>query len=335
MNEARLQTSIKEALDGSTASALLSGAGMQARNFTTALEAPACGECPAFYRDTPLISEVEQLCDPAVLPDGATLLNLVLKYFHAYVHDGAHEQSVSYGEIATLLAGFSRHQSMNEPGDDPEIMNRMRNWSGALRCLADIPRAAFIAGKVLGAGVKAGPEETCPHLAVDVGAASGLLVLASYVQAHRNRFTRSVPCGFMVDPLAGERTADLLRSLDAGSIIPADPSRPGAYASIYGLKVHFVANESMALLQGGIGRENCFARYGALFRAAGKGLDEAVFLPEGVVAHCSGENMSALLTPDNHFQPPAGYEYASFSPQGLLLDGEILPAHRLGKDLLG
>ncbi|WP_157054730.1 hypothetical protein [Salidesulfovibrio brasiliensis] len=41
--------------------------------------------------------------------------------------------------------------------------------------------------------------------------------------------------------------------------------------------------------------------------------------------------MSALLSTDNRFQPPMGYDDASFLPQGLILDGEVLPAHKLGE----
>lgn len=330
MNELHLQESIRKAVSEAPSGSLLSGTSIQARNFTTVIGSGAA-KTPAFFRKTSLIEDLDTLCDPAVLPDGDLLLNFVLKYFHAYVHDGSHSERISFADISSLLEAFARHQSLNEPGDDAEVMNRMRNWSGALRSLADVPRASYIAGKVVSTRLQEEHGDRRPFLGMDIGTASGLLVLALWVQAHRNGFTYAIPCGFMADPLAGERTADLLRDLDAGTIIPSDPSRTGSFASIYGMQVDFVANESLALLQGGIDRQRCFARYNALFQAVGYKLEGAVFLPEGVVAHCCGESMSALLSTDNHFQPPVGYEDSSFLPQGLILDGEVLPAHKLGE----
>ncbi|WP_054649014.1 hypothetical protein [Salidesulfovibrio brasiliensis] len=280
MNELHLQESIRKAVTEAPGASLLSGTSIQARNFTSRIGSGR-GIAPAFFRKTSLLEDMYALCDPAVEPEGDLFLNMVLKYFHAYVHDGSHVERVAFGDIAILLEGFARHQSLNEPGDDAEVMNRMRNWSGALRCLADVPRAAYIAGKVASAKLPDDHRDRRPHLGMDIGAASGLLVLALWVQAHRNGFTYAIPCGFLTDPIAGERTTDLLRLLDAGTIIPADPARSGSYASIYGLKVDFVANETLALLQGNIDRRRCFARYEALFQAAGDKLDGTVFLPEG------------------------------------------------------
>jgi hypothetical protein len=57
-----------------------------------------------------------------------------------------------------------------------------------------------------------------------------------------------------------------------------------------------------------------------------------VFFPEGLIAHSTATRASVILARENGFQPPAEYLTERFIPQGLILEGKVLPMHRLGSD---
>ena len=309
----------------------LASVGMQARNFTALFDSPQTSIAPDFYAPGSLASDVERLCDPAQDISDADLLNVAVKYFFSYVHDDAFDEPVPFGEITQLFERFARHHSMNEPSDDIEIMNRLRMWSPVLRVLADAPRAAHVMRAVIGqsdAPVYGGG----PFVGVDIGAGTGIMLLALQIQARRNGFSDIQTLGYQTDPVSGERTHDLVHCLGAGSVMLADPSREGAYGVVRGRIVNFVANEVVAGIQQSLTMANCFGKYRAFFRSVSEGLKSAAFFPAGLVAHSAEANASVILARENMFQPPAEYLEESFVPQGLILEGRVLPMHKLGRE---
>jgi hypothetical protein len=308
----------------------LASAGMQARNFTAMVGSPAPAIAPDFYTPDTLVSDVERLCDPGEPVTDARLLNVAVKYFFAYVHEDAHRDHVPYGELAGLFERFSRHQSMNEPGDDIEVMNRLRMWSPVLRVLADAPRAAHVMRAVLShADVFAGCG---PFVGVDIGAGTGIMLLALQILARRSGFPDIQTLGYRCDPLSGERTHDLVRSLGVGAVMLADPARANAFGMVRGRTVNFVANEVMAGIQQSLDADNCFRKYKSFIETVGDSLEKAVFFPEGLIAHSAASRTSVILARENGFQPPAEYLAEKFIPQGFILEGKVLPMHKLGSD---
>jgi hypothetical protein len=314
----------------------LASAGMQARNFTTALDCAGSGIAPDFYTPDSLAQDIERLCDPDQVATNECYLNVAVKYFFAYVHDGAHEERLEYGEIAGLYGQFSRHHSLNEPGDDIEIMNRLRQWSPVLRALADAPRAAHVMRAVIGQRDAPRPSGSHvggylgPYLGVDIGAGTGIMLLAQQIQARRNGFTDVQTLGFQADPVSGERTHDLVHSLGAGSVMLADPTREGAYNILRGRMVSYVANEMVAGMQQSLSEANFFKKYKAFFAAVAGNADRAAFFPEGLIAHSGQAGISLIFAKENAFQAPPEYMNTEFVPQGLIIEGRVLPMHRLG-----
>ncbi|MEF2229675.1 MAG: hypothetical protein V3571_02000 [Pseudodesulfovibrio sp.] len=304
---------------------------MQARNFTAAVRMPGSGGVPDFYSALSLAADIERLCDPDHAVSDGALLNVAVKYFFAYVHEGAHDDSVPYGEIAALYELFARHQSLNEPADDIETMNRLRLWSPVLRVLADAPRAAHVMRAVIGqhdAPLAAGG----PYVGVDIGVGTGILLLAEQIQARRNGFTDVQTYGFQVDLMAGERTHDLVHGLGAGSLMLADPAYEGAYGLLRGRNIQYVANETVAGIQPFLKADNFFDKYGAFYASVGADARDAAYFPEGIIAYSRTENASVILSRENGFQVPAEYRGAEFVPQGLVIEGAVLPMHRLGEE---
>lgn len=309
----------------------LASVGMQARNFTAAIHSPDHGIAPEFYTPESLVNEIEQLCDPARPMSDEQYLNVAVKYFFAYVHEGAHGEPIGYNEIAALYEQFSRHQSLNEPTDDIEIMNRLRQWSSVLRVLADAPRAAHVMRAVIGqkdAPVCSGGS----YIGVDVGAGTGIMLLAQQIQARRNGFSDIQTLGYQTDPISGERTHDLVHTLGMGSVMLADPTRKGAYNILKGRPISYVANEMVAGIQQSLNRENFFNKYTAFFSAVGSNAERAAFFPEGLIAHSGQECTSVILAKENGFSAPDEYMDSEFIPQGVIIEGKVLPMHKLGKD---
>jgi len=309
----------------------LASAGIQARNFTVLIRNATPGIAPDFYTSDSLSEDIESLCDPGESVSDGRFLNVAVKYFFAYVHEGAQDDQVPYVEIADLYEQFSRHQSMNEPTDNIEIMNRLRQWSSVLRVLADAPRAAHVMRAVI--GQRDAPRSSGgPYVGVDIGAGTGVMLLAQQIQARRNGFTDIQTLGFQTDPVSGERTHDLIHSLGAGSVMLADPTREGAYGVLRGRNISYAANEVVAGIQQSIGNENFFRKYKAFFAAAGDRIQQTAFFPEGLIAHCGTAGTSVILAKENCFQAPEEYMEAEFVPQGLIIEGKVLPMHKLGRD---
>lgn len=309
----------------------LASVGIQARNFTTAIQGPKPSIAPDFYTADSLAMDIEQLCDPEQPVTDARFLNVAVKYFFAYVHEGAHGDMVPYAEIADLYEQFSRHQSLNEPFDDIEIMNRLRQWSSVLRVLADAPRAAHVMRAVIGQ-CDAPRSSGGPYVGVDIGAGTGVMLLAQQIQARRNGYTDIQTLGFQTDPISGERTHDLVHSLGAGSVMLADPTREGAYGVLQGRGISYAANEVVAGIQQSLTEENFFRKYKAFFAAVGDRVQQTAFFPEGLIAHSGIVGASVILAKENGFQAPLEYMDVEFIPQGLIIEGKVLPMHKLGKD---
>lgn len=309
----------------------LATAGIQARNFTAASQSPEPGIAPEFYTSDSLATDIDRLCDPDQSIRNEQYLNVAVKFFFAYVHEGAHTEEIEYGEVAALYEQFSRHQSLNEPTDDIEVMNRLRQWSPVLRVLADAPRAAHILRAVIGqrdAPLSSGGS----YVGVDIGAGTGIMLLAQQVQARRNGYADIQTLGFQTDPISGERTHDLVHSIGAGSVMLADPTREGAYGILRGRVISYVANEMVAGMQQSLKNDNFFDKYRAFFNAVGANADSAAFFPEGLIAHSGAEGTSVILAKENGFSAPEEYMGLEFIPQGLILEGKVLPMHKLGKD---
>jgi len=158
------------------------------------------------------------------------------------------------------------------------------------------------------------------------------MLLAQQIQARRNGFRDIQTLGFQTDPISGERTHDLVHSLGMGSVMLADPTREGAYRILQGRQVSYVANEMVAGIQQSLTNENFFHKYRAFFMAIEGGADQAAFFPEGLIAHCGLEGTSVILAKENAFSAPEEFGNMGFVPQGLIIEGKVLPMHKLGQE---
>jgi hypothetical protein len=94
--------------------------------------------------------------------------------------------------------------------------------------------------------------------------------------------------------------------------------------------VSYVANEMVAGMQQSLSEANFFKKYKAFFAAVAGNADRAAFFPEGLIAHSGQAGISLIFAKENAFQAPPEYMNTEFVPQGLIIEGRVLPMHRLG-----
>lgn len=303
-------------------------AGMQARNFTYDPVSSSACLAPEFYSEISLEGLVDRLCDSRKRIGRRDLLNLVVKYFVAYVDESTVCMDMPFADVARFYEGFGRHQSLNEPWDDIEMMNRLRRWSGVLRGLADAPRMAHAVRDILSRPASARGE----YVGVDLGTSSGVLLLAQHIHARRSGCENLLIRGYMDDLMAGERTHALLRKLDAADVLQVSAAKPHAHRWLEGYTPTLVVNELLMSLQHSLNRENFIDVYETFGRTMGDSASLLEFYPQGIVAYSNKENASVILMPENGFSVPSMYSGMELVPQGFLVGGEVVPVHRLGSD---
>jgi hypothetical protein len=110
----------------------------------------------------------------------------------------------------------------------------------------------------------------------------------------------------------------------------ADPTREGAYNILRGRAISYVANEMVAGMQQSLTQDNFFNKYKAFFGAVAESAERAAFFPEGLIAHSGSVGISLIFAKENGFQAPEEYMGAEFLPQGLIIEGRVMPMHELG-----
>ncbi len=283
---------------------------------------------PEIYRRTPLMRDIALLCDPNVAVSDSTVLNLVVKFFHAYVHPGSHKHALDLGEITGLFELFSRHRDEGAQAGG-EVMARLREWSFALRMLADVPKTAHIFRSIAATPLAGGSE----YRGLDIGTGSGILLLAEVVQAWRNGYRTIRAVGIEVDEKVGARTAQIFRDLGVGEVALGNAREREVYG-VMPKTPTFVSNETVAAMHERLGREDFTLINQALLSVYGNSIMHAGFFPEALVIYAPCRKVSAILSRKNGFQIPRAYRGLSFYPRAVVIDGHIVPLNRLGEDLV-
>lgn len=283
---------------------------------------------PEIYRRTPLMRDIALLCDPNIAVSDATVLNLVVKYFHAYVHPGSHKHALDLGEITGLFELFARHRDEGAQADG-ELMTRLREWSFALRMLADVPKTAHIFRSIASTPLAWDSE----YRGLDIGTGSGILLLAEVIQAWRNGYQNIRAVGIEVDEKVGARTAQVFRDLGVGEVVLGNARAREVYG-VMPKTPTFVSNETVAAMHERLGREDFTLINQTLRSVYGANIMRAGFFPEALIIYAPCRKISAILSRKTCFQIPQAYRGLSFYPRAVVIDGHIVPLNRLGDEFM-
>ncbi len=289
---------------------------------------------PSDYNDRPLMDDVDMLSDPNVKITDTMIMSMVLKFFYCYVHKGGFHEPVALEDVSRLCEMFSRHRSLNEPDDDIELMNYLRQWSFSLRMLADVTKTSHIIRSIITQNIAPSLLEQDEYVGLDIGTGTGILLLAQHIHARRNGFENITLFGIEYDKMVGLQSYKIFRELDIAEIILGDARDARNYAPLSDKVVTFVSNETVAAMHQPLRREHFVSICKTLFRTLGKNIKDAAFFPEGLIAFCKELNVSVLLAKNTAFQGPKEYHEMNLFPQGIIIEGNIVPLHKLGEELL-
>ncbi len=274
---------------------------------------------------TPLCLEVERLSDALHKVQRSALVNIVAKYFFAFVYPGAQKNSIPVKDIRHLFSLFYRCASLNEPDDDIETMNILRRFAPSLQLVADVGRAASILSEML----LQNPVPREKFLGLDLQTGSGLLALGQSIMAQRLGYEKIAVWGMEEDEQTALRADSLLGTLESGKVVAGDPCLSKSYAMLRKDFVSFVSCPQAFFLGGQLAEKGYFAGYRTLFQVLGEQARHCVFFPEGLIAYSREMNMSFVLSKEEGYQLPAEYADMPLYSQGLVTQGRVLPLHHL------
>lgn len=289
---------------------------------------------PSFYTESSLLDDVSMLSDPSVNVTDSMIMGMVLKFFYCYVHKGCFDEIVPLEKVSALCEMFSRHRSLNEPDDDIELMNYLRQWSFSLRMLADIPKTSHIIRSIITQKISPNLADLDEYVGLDIGTGTGILILAQHIHARRLGFENISLFGIEYDKMVGLQSYKIFKELGIAEIILGDARDSRSYEILMDKQITFVSNETVAAMHQPLRRDHFVAICSTLFRTVGNNIKDAGFFPEGLIAFCTEMNVSVLLAKNTAFLGPKEYHDMHLLPQGIIIEGSIVPLHQLGDELL-
>lgn len=287
---------------------------------------------PSVYSKTTLLDDIATLCDPRRPVADETVMNVLVKYFFAYIFPGAESHTVPLGDISDLFAQFYAIWRADDE-EKKEMPEAFKDYGYALRMLADLPKSAHIL-RSIAARPLVKPDLSKPYRSLDLGTGTGVLLLATAIQSARNGFAQREMWGVELDEAIADRTRLVSEALDLGEIIVADARNPSLYARFGSMPFTFVSNETVPPSFQRLRSEHFTVIHAALFEACSKQLKEALFFPEALVVYEPKSSMSIALTKNNRFQTPKYYRHLHLFPQAIVIEGRLRLLHRLGRDFV-
>lgn len=308
-----------------------------AQNALELLQAPLPQEdiiLSDLYRNTTLLEDVQCITDISRPVSIDLVLNILVKYFHAYIHAGSHRRIIALKDITLLFDQFAHRRR----GCKSLLgQKRLRQWlvqhSFALCMLADLPKTAKIFISIATADLPANLDRD-EYVGLDIGTGSGILLLAAFVQARRNKFRNLRLVGIERDRHIQKRTARICTALGLGEVIHADAKNIGAYAPLTTKPITFIANETIPGMKQELWCEDFVTINRTLFSAIGPLLQDTLFFPEGLTVLDSTRGIYAMLNKMNRFHQADNLDLHAMSAQGLLMDGHIVPLNKVGDEYL-
>ncbi len=282
------------------------------------------------YRETSLAFDVAEAEDPATELDGSLLINILVKFFHAYVYPDTHEKVVPLKQISLLLDQFV-HRRLGSDVLEGCIETRkiLLSYGFALCMLADLPKSAHIFKSIAdGTTVLDGDSFT----GLDIGSGTGILMLAMSVFAKRNGFLNTSIVGIERNQLVAERTNDLMGRMGLGNVIVADAKKTDTYGFLENKKVHYVTNETLPSMNRSLWKEDFIFICKTLYDGFYAQISDANFFPDAVLVGRSQTEMLTVLNSSNSFQLlNEKYPLRLMKPYAISLSGHMVPLESVGR----
>ncbi len=283
---------------------------------------------PEMFVSGSLAGDLSRLSSPGEPLTPQALLSLTVKYFHAYVLGGSHEEEVSLSEITRLFLSFSQYRTGRTEALPRELVMKFTAWNVALRRLGDLPRTAALFRAIAEGRPEEGGNDN--FVGLDLGTGAGLFLVAQWLQARRRGVRKPMLWGLEADPQVGRRTQALMAELEMAEVLVADPKNPEVYEFLRGMPVSYVSNETIPVVFKLQGSDEFLEIHQALFAALGAELASARFFPEMLRVDNMRHGVSLDLHPGNRFQVTGKHGETPLFPRALEYDGKLEPLELVG-----
>jgi hypothetical protein len=286
------------------------------------------------YRPTSLDEDLTQAGNPSVQLDGPLLMNIMVKFFHAYVYPDSHERVVDLEDISLLFDRFVHRRLGSDVLENClELRKRLLSYGFALCMLADLPKSTHIFKDIAEANPTLGGDH---FTGLDIGSGTGILMLAMAVQASRNGFEGYSLVGIERNQIVAERTNEVLGRLGVGNVLVADAKKVETYGFLEGRKLHFICNETLPASGRSLWKEDFIFICRTLFDGLYEQTEDAVFFPASVLVGRSHAELLTVLDSSSGFQlQNEQYPLRLMKPYGMSLSGEMIALEDIGKNYEG
>ncbi|MFO7727874.1 MAG: hypothetical protein R6X11_06065 [Desulfonatronovibrio sp.] len=286
-----------------------------------------------FYSPASLLEDIEKNSSPdARLTDG-DIFNILIKYFHAYIYPDSISFRLSLKEITTCFNQFiHRRLGCELLWNKPELRKKFLKYGFALAMLADLPKTAHIFREIACRKINPG-HFGYNFIGLDIGAGTGILMLAQWLCARKNKFRHIEIAGVERDPDTFDRTRKIAEKLGFGHMSGKEAKNRSTYSFLHNSPVTFITNETLPGASARLWKEDFIKINKTLFDNYALLLQSAYFFPSQVLAADKSGNHTVVLSRENAFYKVDGPPLHLMYPLAIKLQGGFCPLPRIGGHL--
>ncbi|WP_157493164.1 hypothetical protein [Desulfonatronovibrio magnus] len=282
------------------------------------------------YRSDSLAQEIEKACVPKNDLSRTDILNILVKYFYAYIYPDSMDSSINLKDISVCFNQFI-HRRLGTPllWDKIDLRRSLLKYGFSLAMLADLPKSAHIFHEI--ALSKIDPDKFKGFfLGIDIGAGTGILMLAQMVAARKNEFDKIKITGIERDKPTFERTRLIADKLNLGTMLLGDAKKRLTYSFLSNDSVTFISNETLPGVSARLWKEDFIVINKMLFDSYETLLRLTHFFPNQVYARDKSTERVIILNRDNNFYNTNQYPLRLMYPYAIELDNAACPLTEIG-----
>lgn len=287
------------------------------------------------YSSSSLMEDIQKAANSKERMTHREIFNILIKYFHAYIHPRSITCRPTLKDISASFNAFiHRRVGSQVLWGQNKLRKLLLKYGFALAMLADLPKSAHIFRQIV--SLEIDPEDfEGRFVGVDIGAGTGILMLAQWISASRNNFELIEITGIERDPATHQRTALIAEKLNLGKMINSEAKSVQTYLFLKNRPVTFISNETLPGASARLWKEDFIQINKTLFDNFGHLLQKTFFFPGRVLASDSTGKYSTILSRENCFYNVNGPPLHLMFPKAIELDGKLCPLTEIGRDMAG
>lgn len=286
-----------------------------------------------FYSSASLQEDLKKHSLPDARLTNVDIFNILIKYFHAYIYPESISIRLSLKEITTCFNQFIHRRLGSELlWNKSDLRKKLLKYGFALAMLADLPKTAHIFREIACQSID--PRSFGYNfIGLDIGAGTGILMLAQWLCARKNNFRHIAISGIERDSDIFDRTQRIAEKLCIGHMSGKEAKNRSTYIFPDNSPVTFITNETLPGASARLWKEDFIKINKTLFDNYSPLLQSAYFFPSRVLAADNSGNHTVILSRENSFYKVGGPPLHLMYPRAIELQGQLCPLPRIGSHL--